>query len=279
ASDPSVALAPLIHEIAWSMDDYDKLAAGTVLGHILECGPQCTGGNYTNWRDVKDFARIGCPVAEVSEDGSFVLTKHDGTGGLVNVETVTSQLLYELTDPHNYLGPDCVADFTTIQLEPAGTNRVRISGIKGREATPTYKVSMAYADRYKIAGQLVVTGPDAVDKARLCAEIVFERMAMHGAPIPEEDRFVELLGTHVCYQGIVPAPQQPAEILLRVGAKGPDKDKLNILGRELAPMVTGGPPGLTGFAAGRPQASIVMGYWPALIDKSKVETTVTVEEV
>lgn len=279
ASDPSVAMAPLIHEFGWSMEEYDKLASGTVLGHILECGAQCTGGNYVGWRDVEDFAHIGYPVAEVSEDGSFVITKHEGTGGLVNEETVGSQLLYELTDPQNYLGPDCVADFTTIRLEEDGPDRVRISGVKGREPTPTYKVSMAYADGYKITGQLVVTGPDAVDKANLCADIVFKRMAMHGVDIPEEDRYVELLGTNVCYKGIVPREEQPHELLLRVGAKGPDKESLNVMGRELAPMVTAGPPGLTGFAAGRPKASIVIGYWPALIDKSKVETTVAVEEV
>lgn len=279
ATDPSVALAPLIHEFGWSMEDYDKLAAGTVLGHILECGPQCTGGNYLGWKDVKDFARIGCPVAEVSADGSFVITKHDGTGGLVNVETVTSQLLYEMGDPKHYLGPDCVADFTTIQLAQDGPDRVRVSGVKGSAPTPTYKVSMAYANGYKIAGQLIVTGPDAVEKAELCASIVFERMAMYGLKIPEQDRFVEMVGTNVCYKGIVPPLEAPSEILLRIGAKGQDKNLLSFLGRELAPLVTGGPPGITGFAAGRPQPSIIIGYWPALIDKQKVETTVTVEEI
>lgn len=279
ASDPSVAMAPLIHEFGWTMEDYDKLAAGTVLGHILECGAQCTGGNYVGWRQVKDYAHIGYPVAEVSADGSFVITKHEGTGGLVSTETVGSQLLYEMGDPKNYLGPDCVADFTTIQMADDGPNRVRISGVKGRAPTPTYKVSMAYNDGYKIVGQLVVTGPDAVDKANVCADIVFERMAMHGAPVDEEDRFVEMLGTNVCYKGIVPPVEQPSELLLRVGAKGPDKAKLAILGRELAPMVTAGPPGLTGFAAGRPKPSAVVGYWPALIDKSLVKTTVAVEEV
>jgi hypothetical protein len=279
ATDPSIALGPLLHEFGWSMSDYDKLAAGTIMGHILECGPQCTGGNYTHWRQVKDFARIGWPIAEADADGGFVITKHQGTGGLVNVETVTSQLLYEMGDPKRYLGPDCIADFTSIRLAQDGVDRVRVSGIKGAPPTPTYKVSMSYANGYKIAGMLVVTGPDAVEKAKICADIVFARMAMYGLKIPEADRFVELVGTNVCYQGIVPPPNQPSEVILRIGAKGQDKKMLEFLGRELAPLVTGGPPGITGFAAGRPSASEIVGYWPALIDKTKVSTSVAVEEV
>jgi hypothetical protein len=279
ATDPSIVVGPLLHEFGWSLDDYDRLAAGTIMGHILECGPQCTGGNYTRWREVKDFARIGYPVSEARPDGSFTITKHDGTGGLVNVETVTSQLLYEMGDPKRYLGPDCTADFTSIRLAQDGQDRVAVSGIRGGAPTPTYKVSMSYANGYKIGGMLVVTGPDAVEKATLCADIIFKRMEMYGLKIPEKDRFVEFVGTNVTYKGIVPPPHQPSEIVLRVGAKGQDKKMLEFLGRELAPLVTGGPPGITGFAAGRPSASEIVGYWPALIDKKKVSTTVTVEEL
>jgi hypothetical protein len=279
ATDPSLVVGPLLHEFGWSLSDYDKLAAGTVMGHILECGPQCTGGNYTKWREVKDFARIGWPIAEASADSTFVVTKHDGTGGLVNVETVTSQLLYEMGDPHRYLGPDCTADFTTIQLAQDGKDRVKVSGIKGSVPTDTYKVSMSYHNGYKVSGALVVTGPDAVEKAKLCAEIIFARLAMYGLRVPEADRFVEILGTNICYQGIVPAPEQPAEVLMRIGAKGKDKKLLGFLGRELAPLVTGGPPGITGFAAGRPTPTDIVGYWPALIDKKKISTNVVVEEV
>lgn len=278
-TDPSLALGPLIHEFGWSMDDYARLACGTVAGHILECGAQCTGGNFTRWREVPDFARIGYPVAEVSADGSFVVTKHAGTGGLVTVETVASQLLYEMGDPHHYLGPDVTVDFTTLKIEQVGADRVRISDVKGSVPTDTFKVSMTYADGYKIATGIVVTGPDAVERARLCADIVFGRMAMHGAPVAPEDRFVEVFGTNVCYKGIVPEPKDPGEVLLRLGARGPDRKKLDILGREMAPLVTSGPPGLTGFAAGRARATEVFGYWPALMDKTKISTRVTVEEV
>ena len=279
ASDPSLVVAPLIYEFGWSMDDYDKLAAGTIMGHTIECGPQCTGGNYTNWREVPDMARIGYPIVEASADGSFVVTKHEGTGGLINVETVTSQLLYELGDPTSYLGPDCIADFTTIKIEQDGPNRVKMSGIKGRPPTPTYKVSMSFENGYKILSTLCITGPDAIDKAHVLADMVFKRMEMHGAPIPEENRFLELFGTNVLYKGIVPSPAQPHEIMMRIGAKGPNAKKLDILGTEIAPLLTSGPPGITGFAGGRARATEIVGYWPALIDKTKVKTSVTVEEV
>jgi len=279
ATDPSVVLAPLIYEFGWSMDDFDKLAAGTVMGHILECGAQCTGGNYCDWKSVPDFARIGYPVVEAKADGTFVVTKHEGTGGLVNIDTISSQLLYELGDPKGYLGPDCQTDFTTIQLEQDGENRVRVSGIKGSAPTPTYKVSMSYENGYKIVGTLTYTAPDAVQKAELAAQILFDRVALYGTPIPEEDRFVEVFGTNVCYKGIVKQNEEPAEVLLRVGAKSQNKELLNLLGREVAPLITSGPVGVTGFAAGRPRPTEIVGYWPALIDKTKVTTTVTVEEV
>jgi hypothetical protein len=279
ASDPSLVVAPLVYEFGWSMEDYDKLAAGTIMGHIVECGPQCTGGNFCGWREVEDFARIGYPVIEASADGSFVITKHENTGGLVSVETITSQLLYELGDPENYLGPDCIADFTTIHIEQAGDNRVAISGIKGRPPTPTYKVSMSYSNGYKILGTLCIAGPDAVEKAHILADMVWQRTAMHGYDIPEENRFLELFGTNVLYKGLVPAPEQPAEIMMRIGARADDARGLDTMGTELAPLITSGPPGVTGFAGGRPRATEVVGYWPALIDKTRVTTRVSIKEV
>lgn len=279
ATDPSLVVAPLMHEFGWAHDDYDKLAAATVAGHIVECGAQCTGGNFTRWREIPDMARIGYPVIEAHSDGSFVVTKHPNTGGLVTVETVTSQLVYEMGDPAEYFTPDCIADFTSIQIEPDGDDRVRISGIKGRAPTDTYKVSISYDDGYKIVGQLTVAGPDAVDKANLCADIVFDRAAMDGAEFSQDERFVEIVGTNVCHAGLTPAPTEPAEVILRIGAKGSDRTKLNRLGQEIVPLVTSGPPGVTGFAGGRPKATEIIGYWPALLNRSRVETRVTVEEV
>lgn len=279
ATDPSVVLAPLIHEFGWSMDDFDRLAAGTIAGHIVECGPQCTGGNYTHWREIPDMARIGYPIVEGYPDGSFVITKHENTGGRVDIETVTSQLVYEMGDPARYLTPDCVANFASVKLEQAGINRVRASGIQGGPAPESLKVSMAFQEGFKIIGQLTVAGPDAVDKARLSAEIVFQRAAMDGATFPDEQKFVEIVGTSVCHAGILPAPSDPPEVVLRIGARDGDRAKLDRLGMEIVPLVTSGPPGVTGFAGGRPKATEVISYWPALIDRRLVKTSVSVEEV
>lgn len=277
ATDPSIVLAPLIYEFDWSMEDMDLMAAGTIAGHIVECGAQCTGGNFANWQQIPQMAKIGYPVIEASADGSFVVTKHPDTGGSVTVETVTSQLVYEMGDPANYITPDCIADFTSIQLQQLGVDRVGVSGIKGRPATDTYKVSLSYHEGYKIVGQLTIAGPQAVEKARLCAEIVFDRVAMDGCEFPENERFVEIVGTNVCHAGIAAAPQEPAEVVLRIGARGTDAKKLDRLGMEIVPLVTSGPPGVTGFAGGRPKATEIIGYWPALIDKRKVQTRVSVE--
>jgi hypothetical protein len=277
ATDPSIVLAPMIYEFGWSLEDMDLMAAGTIAGHIVECGAQCTGGNYVHWKKVPDMARIGYPVIEAAPDGTFVVTKHENTGGLVTVETVTSQLVYEMGDPARYITPDCIADFTSIQLEQIGSDRVQVSGIRGNAATDTYKVSISYEDGFKIVGQLTVAGPDAVEKARLCAEIVFQRVAMDGVIFSEEEKFVEIVGTNVCHAGIAPAPLEPAEVVLRIGAKGRDAAKLDRLGLEIVPLVTSGPPGVTGFAGGRPKATEIISYWPALISKHKVQTRVSVE--
>ncbi|QEG23146.1 acyclic terpene utilization AtuA family protein [Mariniblastus fucicola] len=279
ATDPSVVLAPLMYEFGWSLDDMHMMAAGTIAGHIVECGAQCTGGNFVGWKDVPDMARMGYPVIEASPDGTFVVTKHEGTGGLVNVETVSSQLVYEMGDPSCYITPDCIADFTSIQLQQESENRVQVSGIRGAAATDTYKVSVSFKDGYKLVGQLTVAGPDAVEKAKLCADIVFDRVALDGVEFAPEERFVEILGTNVCHAGIADAPEEPAEVVLRIGAKGHDKDKLNRLGMEIVPLVTSGPPGVTGFAGGRPKATDIISYWPALISKEKVKCSVSVEEV
>ena len=279
ATDPSVVLAPMLYEFDWALDDMDMLAAGTIAGHIVECGAQCTGGNYVHWREIPDMARIGYPIIEAYPDGTFVVTKHENTGGKVTVETVTSQLVYEMGNPASYITPDCIADFTSIQLRQEGENRVHVSGIKGKPATDTYKVSISFHEGYKVLSQLTVAGPDAVDKAKLCADIVFDRVALDGVEFEDHEKFVEIVGTNVCHAGIADAPADPAEVILRVGARSTDKAKLNRLGMEVVPLVTSGPPGVTGFAGGRPKATEIISYWPALISKDKVKTVVSVEEV
>ncbi|MDP6519242.1 MAG: DUF1446 domain-containing protein, partial [Planctomycetota bacterium] len=236
-TDPGLVIGPLIHEFGWTEDDLDQLAAGTVAGHIVECGAQCTGGNHTDWRGIPDLARVGYPVIEAAADGTFVVTKHEGTGGRVDVGTVTHQLAYEMGDPAHYITPDVVADFTSFTLEDCGDNRVRVSGVKGSPATPTYKVSMSYSDGWKSTGELTISGPDALEKARLCSEIVWRRLASDGFEYSEAERMVEFIGANVCHAGIpVPGANEPAEVVLRMGVKGPERAKVSRFGSELIPL-------------------------------------------
>ncbi|MFT5284476.1 MAG: hypothetical protein ACI8TQ_000633 [Planctomycetota bacterium] len=278
-TDPGLVLGPLIHEFGWGPEDYDLLAAGTIAGHIVECGAQCTGGNFTDWRKVEDLAMVGYPVIEASADGTFAVTKHDGTGGLVNCETVKHQLVYEMGDPANYLTPDCIADFTSFDLKQDGENRVQISGIKGMAPTEFFKVSLSYSDGWKSTGQLTISGPDALEKAKLASEIVWKRLAYDGFEYSEEERMVEFVGANVCHDGIASANNvEPSEVILRMGVKGPDREKVSRFGAELVPLVTSGPPGVTGFAGGRPKATEIIGFWPALMKKDQIKTAVTLFE-
>ena len=276
-TDPGLVLSPLIAEYGWGREEWSLLAAGTVGGHIIECGAQCTGGNFSRWWEVEGWDRLGYPVLEFSSDGTFTVTKHDGTGGMVTVDTVSEQLLYEMGNPRAYLTPDCVVDFTSIQVAQEGQDRVRVSGIEGAPATDTFKVSIAYLEGYKAMGQLTVSGPDAVAKARVCADALWGRLARAGYSY--EKTITELVGLDSCH-GAIPAPRNDiAEVVLRVGVKDVDREKVDRFGKELAPLVTSGPPGITGFAGGRPKATEVLGYWPALIPKNHVSTSVEVEEV
>lgn len=276
-TDPGLVLGPLIHEFGWTEKDLDQLAAGTVAGHILECGAQCTGGNYTDWQDVPNMAMIGYPIVEARADGSFTVTKHEGTGGKVTRDTVVHQLSYEMGDPANYITPDVVADFTSFDIEDEGNDRVRISGVKGTEATPTYKVSMSMRDGWKSVGSLTVSGPNALAKAKLAADIVWQRLSYDGFDYADDEKLIEFVGANVCHEGIdVPNAEEPSEVVLRLGVKGPDKAKVARFGSELVPLVTSGPPGVTGFAGGRPKAAEIIGYWPALLTKDKVKTRVSV---
>ncbi|MCA8952404.1 MAG: DUF1446 domain-containing protein [Planctomycetes bacterium] len=275
-TDPALVAGPMAFEFGWQPDDYDRLAAGTVAGHIAECGAQCTGGNYSDWRAVEDFVRIGYPIIEATPSGAFTVTKHPGTGGLLNKNTVISQLLYEMGDPERYLGPDCTADFTSAKIEDDGPDRVRLSGIRGGPPTGSYKVSLSYQNGYKATGQLTVSGPDALAKAKLCAEIVFGRLALDGCTFTDDEKLVEFVGAGVCHPGILESADPP-EVVLRLGVKCGDKARVDRFGMEIVPLVTSGPPGVTGFAGGRPKATDIVGYWPALLDKREVESRVRVE--
>ncbi len=275
-TDTSLALGPLVHEFGWAEDAWDLLAAGTIAGHIIECGAQATGGNFTRWWEVPELWDVGYPVLECAPDGSFVVTKHAGTGGLVSTSTVAEQLVYEMGDPHAYITPDCVADFGSARLAADGDNRVRVSGIRGGPKTEYYKVSASYRAGWKASGQLTVSGPRAVDKARFAAEIVWKRLARAGVRFPDEDRVTELLGNGACHPGLGDAPADPPEVVLRLAVRGEDRAAVTRFGYELAPLVTSGPPGVTGFAGGRPKAQEIVAYWPALVRKTLVDPHVRV---
>jgi hypothetical protein len=280
-TDTALALGPLVHEFGWAADDWDRLAAGTIAGHILECGAQATGGNFTRFWEVPDLWNVGYPIAEVAQDGTFVVTKHPGTGGLVTIDTVSEQLVYEMGDPSGYVTPDVTADFTSIRLTQEGPDRVHVAGIRGRANTPFLKISASYLDGWKAAGQVTLSGPRALDKAKLAAEIVWKRLARAGVEFAAGDRVEEYLGVSGVLPGILAPPAEPPEVVLRLAVRDGDRAKVERFGKEIAPLVTAGPPGVTGFAGGRPKPQEVVAYWPALLDRREVEPRldVTVEAI
>jgi Acyclic terpene utilisation family protein AtuA len=279
ATDTGLTLAPLIHEFGWKEDDWDRLSAGTIAGHIIECGAQSSGGNCQyDWRNIPDLANVGFPIAEAAPDGSFIITKHEGTGGRVNVPAIKEQLLYEMGDPHEYITPDCVADFTTIQLEDAGPGRVRVFGIKGRPATEFLKVSISYSAGYKAVGTLVYSWPDAYAKAEAADKILRARLERLGLRF--EQILTEFIGANATHGPLAGTPSKElAEVQLRVGVRGQDKKMVERFTKEIAPLILTGPPGVTGFAGGRPKVEEIVAYWPALIPKTEIEPRVEVREV
>jgi hypothetical protein len=275
STDTALTMAPLRHEFAWGPTDWDRLAAGIVAGHILECGAQCSGGNCLyDWRNIPDLANVGYPIVEATADGAFTVTKHPGTGGRVSTQSVAEQLVYEMGDPHSYITPDVVADFTTIRLEAAGEDRVRVHGIRGREATDKLKVSIAYRAGFKAVGTLVYAWPDALEKAQLADRVLRERLDQLGLRFESVlTEFVGVSATHGALAG--PAGDVP-EVQLRVGVRGDDRAAVERFTREIAPLVLNGPPSVTGFAGGRPKVEELVAYWPALVDKRVVATRVEV---
>ena len=273
-SDPGLALGPCIYEFGWKDQDYDLLAAGTLAGHITECGAQCTGGNYSRWQDVPNLANVGYPIIEMQPNGKFCITKHENSGGLINRETIGEQVLYEMGDPNHYISPDVCVDFTSFRINDLGSNKVSISNVSGLAPTDTYKVSISYFAGYKATGQLTISGPNAYEKAQLTAEIIWKRLKNSGVTF--EDTSTEYLGLSSCHGEINALPSQINEVVLRLGVKDSDKNKVNRFGKELAPVITSGPPGITGFSGGRPKAQEIIAYWPTLIPKELVHTSVDV---
>lgn len=277
STDTALTYAPLIHEFGWPWDSHDLVAAGVVAGHLNECGAQCSGGNcLADWWTIPDMANVGFPIIEAAADGTFVVTKHPGTGGTVSLATVKEQIVYEMGDPTTYITPDVTADFTTIRLDQEGPDRVRVHGVKGRPATPFLKVSMAYSAGYKAVGTLVYAWPDAAAKAQAAARILRQRLERLGLEFDEVR--TELVGwssTHGHLAG--PPPPDLPEVELRVAVRGEDRGAVDRFTREIAPLVLTGPPSVTGFAGGRPRVQEMMAYWPALIDRTVVEPELRVE--
>jgi hypothetical protein len=276
-TDTGLTLGPIFHEFGWPVDDWDKVAAGTVAGHIIECGAQCSGGNLLkDWRSVKGLENPGFPIVEAAPDGSFTVTKHPGTGGVVSVASVTEQLVYEMGDPHSYITPDGIADFTSIQLQQAGRDRVRVSGIRGAPRTPLLKVSIAYFYGYKAVGTLVYSWPEALEKARAADRVL--RARLKDLRLEFEQILTEFVGANATH-GRLSGPPDPdaAEVQLRVGVRARERAPVERFTREIAPLVLTGPPSVTGFAGGRPSVEEVVAYWPALIDRRQIEPHVRVE--
>lgn len=277
STDTALTYGPLIHEFGWSTDDHDRIAAGVVAGHINECGAQCTGGNcLIDWWEIPDMANVGFPIVEVSADGTFVVTKHDGTGGRVSRATVAEQIVYEMGDPTDYITPDVVADFTTIHLDDLGNDRVRVHGVKGGPRTDFLKVSIAYSSGWKATGTLTYSWPDAAAKARAADRILRERLDRLGLHFDEIR--TELVGWDSTHGPLVGEPPADIpEVQLRVGVRAADRAAVERFTREIAPLVLTGPPSVTGFAGGRPRVQEIMAYWPALVRREVVEEHLRVE--
>ncbi|MBM3650126.1 MAG: DUF1446 domain-containing protein [Alphaproteobacteria bacterium] len=278
--DSAVTLGCLIHAFGWEMDDLDRLAAGTLCGHIIECGAQCNGGNFTDWRLVPDYDNMGFPVAEVEADGSFVLGKPGGTGGLITPATVAEQMLYEIGDPRAYIVPDVVCDFTGATYEQVGKDRVRVSGAKGRPATDTYKVSTTWPDGFKFSSIFMLGGREAAAKGRHSAEMIVKktrRMLAEKGMADFREVSIEVIGSEATY-GPHSRALDSREVVVKVAARHDQKEALALLGREIAPMSTGGVVGLAGsFGAGRVAPQPVIRMFSCLVPKSLVPVTVDLD--
>jgi hypothetical protein len=270
-ADPSMVLGPLRYEFGWHDDDWNKLASGILAGHLIECGAQSSGGNFSGvWRAVPDPAHIGFPLIEADESGDFVVTKHPNTGGLVSQATVKEQMVYEIGDPTAYYTPDVVADFTTARLSDDGKDRVKVTGVTGRPKPESYKVSISYFHGYRTVSTLVYSWPDAIAKAKAADGIL--RARIRDLNLQFEKIHAEVIGANACHGHLTDRdnPEIP-EVMLRFAVQGASERDVKRFTREMAPLVLGGPPFATSYAGGKGDVSEVYGYWPSLIPRSMVK--------
>ncbi|HRI46692.1 MAG TPA: DUF1446 domain-containing protein [Ignavibacteriaceae bacterium] len=279
-TDTGLTLAPMIHEFGWAKDNFDLMAAGTVAGHILECGAQATGGNFLgDWESIDNFASIGFPIAEAYPNGEVIITKHESLGGKVSIETVSEQLLYEIGNPKMYITPDCIADFTSIQLEEVGKDRVKVFGVKGEPDTPSYKVSCSYSSGYSAVSTLTYSWPQALTKAKAVNKILRERL--ENLNLQFDEIRTEFVGYNACHGPLAADIDEDLinEIVVRFAVRSKDYNSIERFGKEIAPLILTGPPSVTGFAGGRPKPSEVVAYWPALLPKNLVQPYIEIMEM
>lgn len=276
-ADPSLTVAAAMAHFGWGESHYDRLAGATVAGHLIECGTQATGGISTNWMDLHSQEDLGYPIVELSEDGKFVVTKPEGTGGRVSEETVKEQLVYELGDPGCYLSPDVTVSIHDLRVREIERDRVEVTGALGLAPPPTYKVSATYRDGYRAEGMLTIVGPNAASRARRCGEIVIERMRRAGHS--PRRWHIEALGAGDVVPGVLPRCDDLIECVLRVAVADPRRECVEYFTRQLAPLVTSGPSGVSGYTSGRPPVRQVFGYWPCLIPVSQVRAIFQLVEV
>ena len=273
-ADASLTVGPTMHHYGWDWEDWDRLAAASVAGHLIECGAQVTGGYRTDWRDAS-LGRIGYPLVEIAEDGQFTVTKPEASGGAVTRQSVIEQIVYEIGDPSAYITPDVIVDFTKLEVAAIGTDRVAVRNAHGKPRPEALKVSLAYADGFMASGQLLVYGKDCIVKARIVADLITERLRQEGI---ELDRFhVELLGAGDGVPGMVPPPDGLHEVVLRISATDPDRASLEAFARQFAPLITNGPAGLSGYAQGRPVVRSIYSYWPTTVSRAEITPKVTVQ--
>jgi hypothetical protein len=275
-SDPALFLAPLVFEFGWDLSNFDLLGKGTLVGHLLECGGQATGGYYAEpgKKDVERLWDLGFPIAEVSENGDFIITKVEGSGGIVSKDTCTEQMIYEIHDPHKYLTPDCVADFSNVTFTEIGKDKVEIKGATGREKTDTLKVSIGYKDCFIGEGEISYGGPGCYERAKLAAEIVEKRLAL--TKVKYDEIRIDIIGINAIYKNYDRKYNTPEEVRLRVAARTKTKYDADQIGNEVETLYTNGPAGGGGATKA---VSEIVSVASILINRNDVEAKVIYKEV
>ncbi|MEX1012409.1 MAG: acyclic terpene utilization AtuA family protein [Waddliaceae bacterium] len=270
--DPSLTVGPCVHEFGWGWNEWNKLAGATLAGHLIECGTQVTGGMSTHWLEIENPYQIGYPIAEIHSDGSFVITKPEESGGRVSIETVKEQLLYEIEDPDNYLSPDVILSLLSVKLENVGKDRIKVTGAIGKPPPDTLKVAEIHRSGWKVEGMVSIFGANAVQKAKICADILLERLRKCGF---EVDRScVECIGAGDIVPGVIPRNAEIAECMLRIAIQHQNPEPLFVFAKEIASLVSSGPQGVTGYTHARPKVRPHFTFIPNLITKEKIKPTV-----